>query len=484
MSGTGQTRVVGPNGHLHLIEDSLIVLALFDVVDGCPLHRHVHRRVVVGCSRDQVHVGDHPVRIRLIIMDERPSGRFNATDPPGSPRFHFLPDFCGHNFRVVKETNHILGGVEKFNQPRPVIEKGILGRSAEGFPEFLKLLLSKGGGEPVTDVYPGERIRAIDSLRIIQVHGETTGLLHIGELEISPWFDMLRNVVSVLIIPEVLIRTIGRHHPQDAVIKIKGTIFLHRPQKPGLDHGESVDCVKIFWKDLLLREVNRELCKLQDLVGHRLYLIPLFGAKGFAESSRHSSDRMDGLSAEDFKHPCAELPASYSFLCDVGNFPGNTNHVTERVIYIRPHHEVRSSQEIEMEDMLFRVRNGIGKFSQLLGCRRDLNTEEGIAGLRAGQVMGPCAYTANACHDPRQFLDGSSDAKLFKTSQFYHLNLCITHMTGVIELNEDLRMAFYSCHRLNYNLLTHSALLIFSVGVVLIFPEHQCISGTWPADPG
>ena len=101
VSGAAQSGVVGAYGHLHSVQDSLVVLAPFDGLFGRLVHRETDRGVVVGRAHNQVHLGDQAVIVALIIVDQGAPGGLNATHAPARFGRNRYPDIGAGDLRVV-----------------------------------------------------------------------------------------------------------------------------------------------------------------------------------------------------------------------------------------------------------------------------------------------------------------------------------------------------------------------------------------------
>ena len=83
MSGAAQSRVVGAYGHFHLVQDSLVIDACLDKLFGSLVHREVDRGVIVGGADDEVDVGDQPLIVAGVVVNQRAPGA--STQPIPRP---------------------------------------------------------------------------------------------------------------------------------------------------------------------------------------------------------------------------------------------------------------------------------------------------------------------------------------------------------------------------------------------------------------
>ena len=92
VSCTGHSGVIGPNGHLHLVQDSLVVFAVFNERGYSLFHTHIHWTDIVGGSNDEICVFDTTILISDIIMNQGSPRSLNNPHTSSSFRFDFRPD--------------------------------------------------------------------------------------------------------------------------------------------------------------------------------------------------------------------------------------------------------------------------------------------------------------------------------------------------------------------------------------------------------
>jgi len=65
----GHSGVIGPNGHLHLVQQAFVINAIFDKTGSSLFYAHVHRRNIMGCTHNQIRFGDTAIIISGVIMN-------------------------------------------------------------------------------------------------------------------------------------------------------------------------------------------------------------------------------------------------------------------------------------------------------------------------------------------------------------------------------------------------------------------------------
>src|SRR5208282_946448 len=242
-----------------------------------------------------------------------------------------------------------------------------------------------------------------------------------------------------------------------SVVKVKRAILLDGTDEAGVDHSQRLHHIEVLGKDILLGKGNGELSEVQRLICLLPQLVTISRSQRLAESARNGSLRMDGLASYGFEHLGAEV-AHFHHLCgNIRRRLQHADHIADGIVGVRTEQKIGSSQEIEMEDVLFHVGDAVTQLAKLLARGGWIDSKDCIASLGRGKMMRPRTYTANARRDAGEIFHRLSEAKLFEAAQFNHVHPGGVHVTGIIELNGHLGMALNAGDRLNDDCLCHGS---------------------------
>ena len=83
MGGASKAGIVGAEGHLNPVEQTLTYLAILDQIQRRFVGGHLDRCVIICCAHDQVRPGHQAALIGPVVMRERPARRFDDANPLG-----------------------------------------------------------------------------------------------------------------------------------------------------------------------------------------------------------------------------------------------------------------------------------------------------------------------------------------------------------------------------------------------------------------
>jgi hypothetical protein len=105
------------------------------------------------------------------------------------------------------------------------------------------------------------------------------------------------------------------------------------------------------------------------------------------------------------------------------------------------------------------------QLSQLLCRWRCFHFVYRIYGLTRGQMMGGRSNAADSRYYTRHFLNWHSLNELFKTAQFWNLEIAVGHASIISEENVNFSMSFESCNGINRNAFHRTFLGISDAGI-------------------
>ena len=133
---------------------------------------------------------------------------------------------------------------------------------------------------------------------------------------------------------------------------------------------------------------------------------------------------MNGFAAELFENHFGLEPGQNGFRCQLGRNLHHPYDVSHPVIGIRSHNEIGRRQEVEIEQLVFRVGDCLRKFPQLVSGRRRGDPEAAVHGLVGSQMVVPGADSADAVYDPRHLFRRLSFDEFFEPAQGHGSGPC------------------------------------------------------------
>jgi hypothetical protein len=114
-----------------------------------------------------------------------------------------------------------------------------------------------------------------------------------------------------------------------------------------------------------------------------------------------------------------------------------------------PHHEIGTSEDVEVGGVVTGEEGGVEELAQLPGRVGDLDAEDVVAGLRRRQVMGLATDPADTGRDSRHLLHRPADAEGLEAAQFRHDEEAVGDLALVVEEDVDLAVPFESSDRID-----------------------------------
>jgi hypothetical protein len=132
----------------------------------------------------------------------------------------------------------------------------------------------------------------------------------------------------------------------------------------------------------------------------------------------------------------------------IGNRVQNTDHIAHRVFSIGSQDEIRTGQDIEVQDVLFHIGDAVAQAAEFFTRWWQLYTKDSIGGFGRCQVVGPGADAADAGRDARHLLDRFTNAKALKTAQLNDVDHGVSDVTSIIKFDRYLGVTFNAANRL------------------------------------
>ena len=239
---------------------------------------------------------------------------------------------------------------------------------------------------------------------------------------------------------------IGRHHAEHAVVEIDLVLLVHHAHvigAMGVGVGEDqVDIVRVLEHDLF-ENPQREAREVHGFAGHFAEARRVFGGERLGHAAGQSEYRVGGL-ARGQHHQLAQLaPHGNHFLPGLdAHFGDDAQHVAFGGRSLRPDHEIRASQEVEVQRVVLHEERGVDQLAYLPGGGRRRHLVERIQRLGRRHVMGRGADAANARRDLRHVLRRAALRELFESAQLGHLEIGALHHSLPVQEDLDLAVAF------------------------------------------
>ena len=235
------------------------------------LDRHLDRRRVVHRRDDQVDHREDPVRIRLVVVDQRAARRLDDADAFGRRRPRQLPDDRAQDLGVVRQGLDGLGGLQGLDEPRPVRgQRAVHGLAAQDLEELLVVRLRQRRRHAVGHVEPRERRHAVEAA-VRAVHEALPARrLEERELDVRPRLDVLGDVLEVVLrreLRQALARRID--HAQVAAVEVDlpvGVDHAHVVRLVGVVVGEDRVHVRLVAQDDVVEGLQGELREVDEVL--------------------------------------------------------------------------------------------------------------------------------------------------------------------------------------------------------------------------
>ena len=106
--------------------------------------------------------------------------------------------------------------------------------------------------------------------------------------------------------------------------------------------------------------------------------------------------------------------------------------------------EMEETQRMALDDLA-----EVHQPAQLVGRRRNIDRQDGVAGLGRGQHVAHRANAANARRDAGHFAERPAFAEFFKAAKFDDVKFRVGDVSGVVQKNADFGVALDAGHRIN-----------------------------------
>jgi hypothetical protein len=272
---------------------------------------------------------------------------------------------------------------------------------------------------------------------------------------------MLTDVIRVILCAEIGERTIGFHDPELTFVQVQRPLGIHRANKTGVDHSQSLDRLHVLGEDILFGKLDCKERKIQNLPGLVQHVAALFLQQRLGKTTDHAGHRMNGFAAELVQHHFGHLP---HFDHPGGQFRvglDNADHVAHGIVGFRTDDEIGGRQKKEVQQLVLSVRQGLHQLAQLGTGRRGGYAKTVVNGLVGGQVVHPGAYAADTADDTRHFFSRLAFDEFLKTAQRHVIEPGVRHIAAVVQGDADGRVAFDAGNRLNVDHLCHELGLLF-----------------------
>ena len=191
-----------------------------------------------------------------------------------------------------------------------------------------------------------------------------------------------------------------------------------------------------------------------------LDLFALFFGKGLRYASGQSEGRMDLSSPEHADDVHGPAPGLDHLRADLhAHFVDHAQYVPLGHRRVGTHDEVGSAQDVEVDGVVRNVEGGVEELPELFCRRRGIDVEDGVAGLRRGEVMRLGADAADAGGDVRQFFNAPALGEFLEPPKLGNDHIGVCHLSLIVEEEVDPSMSFEAGHGINSDLL-HRILLI------------------------
>ena len=116
---------------------------------------------------------------------------------------------------------------------------------------------------------------------------------------------------------------------------------------------------------------------------------------------------------------------------------------------VRSDDEIRSAQDVNMQRVVLHHECVIDQFANETGGRRRFDLIERVQRLGRSDMMCCRANTTYPARDLRHILGRPANAEYFEAAQFGDLHVGVFHVSGVVEENINLPVAFEAGNGIN-----------------------------------
>ena len=157
----------------------------------------------------------------------------------------------------------------------------------------------------------------------------------------------------------------------------------------------------------------------------------------------HPGHRMHAPPAQHLDHVVVAHAAVDHLLADVhADFVDHAQDVALGRRRIRPHHEVRPAQGVEMRGVVGDVEGHVEHLAQFLDRRGRFDVIEHVQRLGRRHVVRFRADAADAVGDARHFFGGAAHAELLEAAQFRNLEIGVGDIALLVQEDLDLAVPF------------------------------------------
>ena len=180
------------------------------------------------------------------------------------------------------------------------------------------------------------------------------------------------------------------------------------------------------------------------------------GRQRLQHAARRGPGRMDALAAQDFDNALPELPQPDAAAREVRLHLQQAEDVALGRVRIEAQQQIGRGQMEEAQGMRLQDLPVVHQAAQQRRHRRDLDAEQGVAGLGARQHVAHGADAADARHQRRHLVERPAFADLLEAPKLHHVELRRIHLPAVVQVDGDLGVAFDTSYWRNQNPVRHA----------------------------
>ncbi len=164
---------------------------------------------------------------------------------------------------------------------------------------------------------------------------------------------------------------------------------------------------------------------------------------------------MDALAAQGADHLLAKAAQADAVAGNAGVALDQPDHVALGRIALHAQQQIRGAEVEEAEGVALHKLAPVHQLAQLGRGGRNADAQNGVPGLGRGHQMADRADAANAGGDAGHLPKAAAFAELLEAAELGDMEAGIRHLTGIIQMNRDLGVAFDTGDGINHDNFGH-----------------------------